>query len=131
MPGENRTTIDETIGFAKRVNPDYALFSLATPYPGTKFYELASKMGLIKVKDWTHFTLLMPVLETVDLTLRELQDTQREAFKEFYLRPNYLFKQLSRDKLMFAVVMYKVFKGALKMKSTPILGTSIDPHAED
>ncbi|HYC20958.1 MAG TPA: radical SAM protein [Candidatus Bathyarchaeia archaeon] len=131
MPGENKTTIDETIGFAKWVNPDYALFSLATPYPGTKFYELASKMGLIRIKDWTHFTLLAPVIETVDLTLRELQDTQREAFKEFYLRPNYVFKQLSRDKLLFALVMYKVFKGALKMKSTPILGTSVDPHAED
>ena len=131
MPGENKTTIDETIGFAKRVSPDYALFSLATPYPGTKFYELASKMGLIRIKDWTHFTLLTPVIETVDLTLRELQDTQREAFKEFYLRPSYVFKQLSRDKLLFALVMYKVFKGALKMKSTPILGTSVDPHAED
>jgi len=131
MPGESKTTIDETIGFAKRVNPDYALFSLATPYPGTKFYELASKMGLIRIKDWTHFTLLTPVIETVDLTLRELQDTQRAAFKEFYLRPNYLFRQLSRDKLLFALVMYKVFKGGLKMKSAPILGTSVDPHSED
>jgi hypothetical protein len=73
----------------------------------------------------------MPVLETVDLTLRDLQDTQREAFKEFYLRPNYLLKQLSRDKLLFALVMYKVFKGALRMKSTPILGTSVDPHTND
>jgi hypothetical protein len=72
----------------------------------------------------------MPVLETVDLTLKELQETQREAFKEFYLRPNYLLKQLSRDKLLFAVVMYKVFKGALKMKSAPILGTSVDPHVD-
>ncbi len=131
MPGENKTTVDETIGFAKQVDPDYAMFSLATPYPGTKFYELASKLGLIKVKDWTHFTLLMPVLETVDLTLKELQETQREAFKEFYLRPNYLLKQLSKDKLVFALVMYKVFKGALKMKSTPILGTSVDPHVSD
>lgn len=110
MPGESKTTIDETIGFAKRVNPDYALFSLATPYPGTKFYELASKMGLIRIKDWTHFTLLTPVIETVDLTLRELQDTQREAFKEFYLRPNYLFKQLSRDKLLFAMELTKCSK---------------------
>ena len=131
MPGENKTTIDETIGFAKRVNPDYALFSLATPYPGTKFYELANKLGLIKVKDWTHFTLLMPVLETVDLTLKELQDTQKEAFKEFYLRPNYLLKQLSRDKLMFAAVVYKVFRGALKMRSAPILGTAVDPHSDE
>lgn len=131
MPGENRVTADETIGFAKQVNPDYALFSLATPYPGTKFYELASKMGLIRVKDWTHFTLLTPIIETVDLTLRELQDAQRDAFKEFYLRPNYVFKQISRDKLLFALVMYKVFKGALKMKSKPILGTSIDPHTEE
>jgi radical SAM superfamily enzyme YgiQ (UPF0313 family) len=131
MPGENKTTVDETIGFAKRVDPDYALFSLATPYPGTKFYELASKLGLIRVKDWTHFTLLTPIIETVDLTLRELQDTQKAAFKQFYLRPNYVFKQLGRDKLLFALVMYKVFKGALKMKSQPILGTSVDPHAEE
>ena len=131
MPGENRVTADETIGFAKQVNPDYALFSLATPYPGTMFYELASKMGLIRVKDWTHFTLLTPIIETVDLTLRELQDAQRDAFKEFYLRPNYVFKQISRDKLLFALVMYKVFKGALKMKSKPILGTSVDPHTEE
>jgi anaerobic magnesium-protoporphyrin IX monomethyl ester cyclase len=131
MPGENKTTVDETIGFAKRVDPDYALFSLATPYPGTKFYELASKLGLIRVKDWTHFTLLTPIIETVDLTLRELQDTQKAAFKQFYLRPNYVFKQLGRDKLLFALVMYKVFKGALKMKSQPILGTSVDPHVEE
>jgi len=73
----------------------------------------------------------MPVLETVDLTLKELQVTQREAFKEFYLRPNYLLKQLKKDKLVFALVMYKVFKGARKMKSTPILGTTVDPHISD
>ena len=130
MPGENKATVDETIGFAKKVNADYALFSLATPYPGTKFYELASKMGLLKVTDWTHFTLIMPVLETVDLTLRELQASQREAFKEFYMRPQYMLKQLRRDKLLFALVFYKVFQGALKMKSKALFGTTVDPHTE-
>lgn len=131
MPGENRTTADETIGFAKKVNPDYAIFSLATPYPGTKFYELASKMGLLKVKDWTHFTLIAPVFETMDMTLKELQVTQREAFKQFYLRPHYMYKQLSRDKLLFALVFYKVFKGAMKMKAKPIFGTTVDPHSKE
>jgi radical SAM superfamily enzyme YgiQ (UPF0313 family) len=128
MPGESKTTADETIRFARQVNPDYALFSLATPYPGTKFYDLANKMGLIKIKDWTHFTLLTPIIETVDLTLRELEDTQREAFQKFYLRPNYVFRQLSRDKLLFALTLYKVFRGARKMRSKPIFGTSDDPH---
>ncbi len=131
MPGESRVTADETIGFAKKVDPDYAIFSLATPYPGTKFYELASKMGLLKVKDWTHFTLIAPVLETMDMTLKELQGAQREAFKQFYLRPDYMFKQLSRDKLLFALVFYKVFKGAMKMKSKPIFGTTVDPHVKE
>ncbi|MGZ4914351.1 MAG: B12-binding domain-containing radical SAM protein [Halobacteriota archaeon] len=131
MPGESRATADETIGFAKNVDPDYAIFSLATPYPGTKFYELASKMGLLKIKDWTHFTLIAPVLETMDMTLKDLQVAQREAFKQFYLRPNYMFKQLSRDKLLFALVFYKVFKGAMKMKAKPIFGTTADPHVKE
>ncbi len=88
-------------------------------------------MGLLKVKDWTHFTLIAPVLETMDMTLKELQVTQREAFKQFYLRPHYMYKQLSRDKLLFALVFYKVFKGAMKMKSKPIFGTTADPHVKE
>lgn len=97
MPGDTRESIERTIKFAKELNPSYAVFSLATPYPGTKFYQEAVQQNLIKVKDWSKYTLLSPVLDTVDCSLDELKKLQKTAFRQFYLRPIYLLKQAWMD----------------------------------
>ncbi|HHT19575.1 MAG: radical SAM protein [Euryarchaeota archaeon] len=97
MPGDTRESIERTIKFAKELNPSYAVFSLATPYPGTRFYQEAVQKNLIKVKDWSKFTLLSPVLDTVDCSLDELKKLQKTAFRQFYLRPIYLLKQAWMD----------------------------------
>jgi len=97
MPGDNRQSIEKTINFVKSLNPSYAVFSLATPYPGTDFYIEASKQNLIKVNDWSKYTLLNPILETVDCSLEELKSLQKQAFMDFYLRPGYIIRQTWRD----------------------------------
>ncbi len=97
MPGDTRQSILKTISFVKTLNPSYAVFSLATPYPGTEFYIDASKRNLIKVNDWSKYTLLSPVLETVDCSLEELKTLQKKAFKDFYLRPGYIIRQAWMD----------------------------------
>ncbi len=97
MPGDTKESIKRTVKFARELNPSYAIFSLATPYPGTRFYQQAVQENLIKVRDWSKFTLLSPVLETVDCSLEELKKMQKKAFRQFYLRPQYLLKQVWRD----------------------------------
>lgn len=97
MPGDTKDSIQRTIKFVRELNPSYALFSLATPYPGTRFHQEAVQNNLLKVKDWSKFTLLSPVLETVDCSLEELKKMQKEAFRQFYLRPIYLLKQAWMD----------------------------------
>jgi len=97
MPGDTRQSIEKTINFVKSLNPSYAVFSLATPYPGTDFYIKASKQNLIKVNDWSKYTLLSPVLETVDCSLEELKNLQKKAFRDFYLRPSYIIRQVWID----------------------------------
>lgn len=97
MPGDTRQSIKNTINFVKSLNPTYAVFSLATPYPGTDFYIKASKQNLIKVNDWSKYTLLSPVLETVDCSLEELKSLQKQAFRDFYLRPSYIIRQAWMD----------------------------------
>jgi len=131
MPGETKFTADETMNFTRRINPDYAIFSLATPYPGTKFFDLAEKMGLIKVKDWTHFNLIMPVLETTEFSLDELRAMQTKAFKDFYMRPGYVLKQFKKDKLLFLYIFYNIFKGAIKSKFKSLFGITVDPHDKE
>jgi radical SAM superfamily enzyme YgiQ (UPF0313 family) len=131
MPGETKVTADETMNFTRKVNPDYAFFSLATPYPGTKFFDFAEKMGLIKVKDWAHFNLIMPVLETTEFSLDELRAMQTKAFRDFYMRPGYLLRQFKKDKLLFLFIFYPIFKGAIKSKFKSIFGITVDPHAKE
>lgn len=97
MPGDTKESIERTIKFVRELNPSYALFSLATPYPGTRFYQEAVQDNLIKVKDWSKYTLLSPVLETVDCSMDELKKMQKKAFRQFYLRPVYLMKQVRMD----------------------------------
>src|SRR5208337_1691247 len=38
LPGETRETIEETLKFAKEINPHTIQVSLAAPYPGTFLY---------------------------------------------------------------------------------------------
>jgi radical SAM superfamily enzyme YgiQ (UPF0313 family) len=93
MPGDTKENIKRTVNFVRELNPSYAVFSLATPYPGTRFYKESVEKNLIKVKDWSKYTLISPVLDTVDCSLEELRKLQYKAFRNFYLRPGYLLRQ--------------------------------------
>ncbi|MDD1774756.1 MAG: B12-binding domain-containing radical SAM protein [Methanobacterium sp.] len=97
MPGDTRKSIENTIRFVKKLEPNYAIFSLATPYPGTDFYLQSNDDRLLKTTDWSKFNLLTPVMETVDCSLEELRKLQKKAFKEFYARPMYLIRQSWMD----------------------------------
>ena len=45
LPGETRETIQETLNFAKEINPHTIQVSLAAPYPGTFLYRQAKENG--------------------------------------------------------------------------------------
>ena len=45
LPGETKETIQETIRFAKEINPHTIQISLAAPYPGTFLYKQAKENG--------------------------------------------------------------------------------------
>jgi hopanoid biosynthesis associated radical SAM protein HpnJ len=51
LPGETRQTIEETIRFAKEVNPHTIQVSVAAPYPGTELYRQAVEQGWLPPDD--------------------------------------------------------------------------------
>ncbi len=111
MPGDTKTSIRNTINFVKVLEPSYAVFSLATPYPGTDFYLKAASENLIKINDWSKYTLLSPVLETVDCSLEELRKLQKKAFTEFYLRPRYILRQTRMDGPIILKTIASIVRG--------------------
>jgi radical SAM superfamily enzyme YgiQ (UPF0313 family) len=110
MPEDTIKSMKQTIKFVKKLNPNYALYSLATPYPGTRFYNETFKKNLISIKDWSKYTLIDPVLKTVDCSSEELRKIQKKAFIGFYLRPNYLIRQVSTDGLILLKTIFGIAK---------------------
>ena len=53
LPGETKETIQETIRFAKEINPHSLQVSIAAPYPGTALYEQARENGWLPEDDST------------------------------------------------------------------------------
>ncbi|WP_288193533.1 B12-binding domain-containing radical SAM protein [uncultured Methanobrevibacter sp.] len=110
MPHDTRETMEKTIKFVRQLKPNYAVFNLATPYPGTRFYKEAFEKNLIQVKDWSKYTLISPILETIDCSKEDLRKIQAKAFIRFYLRPTYLIRQF----LMDGPMLVKTFWGVIK-----------------
>jgi hopanoid biosynthesis associated radical SAM protein HpnJ len=51
LPGETKETIQETIAFAREVNPHTIQVSVAAPYPGTELYRQAKENGWLPADD--------------------------------------------------------------------------------
>jgi len=51
LPGETRETIQETIRFAREINPRTIQVSIAAPYPGTYLYNQAKERGWLPEDD--------------------------------------------------------------------------------
>lgn len=101
LPGETKETINQTIEFAKELNADTIQCSIALPYPGTDFYELAKKKGNLKVKDWLDFDgELRGVIEYENLTREMISQSVNRMYKEFYSNPRHILKQILGIRLL-------------------------------
>jgi len=70
--GETKSTVQDTINFAKKINPDFYGFAIATPYPQSEFYQIAKERGYIQ-GDFLDYNLPKCIIETEDLTRDEIE----------------------------------------------------------
>ena len=102
-PQETSETIDETIEFAKKIDPDFVQFSTTTPYPGTELYSLAVEEGYVP-KKWEEYmyadlkSVDNPGFGTKTLSGEELREWNKKAYTSFYLRWSYVWKRLRKMK---------------------------------
>lgn len=98
--GETEETIRQSIELAKRLNTDTVAFFIASPYPGTEFYEIARKNGYLREGlKWRDFTLVdsnaKPPLNLPGLSSERIAYWQKRAYREYYLRPQYILQKLA------------------------------------
>lgn len=108
LPGETKQTISETINYALELNPTSVQFSLATPFPGTKFYEQMDKRGYILTKDLEKFDgNHSSVIRTENLSAQDLEKAKKRAYaqwsKHYQLKRKKLFiRQKSLKEKLFS-----------------------------
>jgi radical SAM superfamily enzyme YgiQ (UPF0313 family) len=113
LPGDNAEKVRETIDFAKTLNPDFAMFSITTPYPGTELYENIDNYDIeITLDDWSNFTLTKPVVKTSMISTRDLQRWFIKAYCSFYLRFSYLTRAIKKKQIGF--VTTPLWKGLVQ-----------------
>src|SRR3989441_8739918 len=92
LPGETSETIEETIRFAQRIDPDTLQVSLAAPYPGTALWRQAVENGWLddgKLVD--DHGMQAAVLGSPHLSRTEIYASVEAFYRRFYFRPRKLF----------------------------------------
>ena len=97
LPGETRETMQETMRFAREMNPETIQVSLASPYPGTAFYDFALDNGYIKAEDMVGESGYQQcVINYPNLSGEEIFETVEKFYRSYYLRPRYIFKAVKK-----------------------------------
>lgn len=103
IPHETRAEMMQTVDFTKRLKPDYAQFSICTPYPKTELYFRMLQEGIVPRDYWQEFAENPSADFKIrfwnkDFTEEELRRLQDECHARFYRSPTYLMKQLTQLK---------------------------------
>ncbi|HHT9152322.1 MAG TPA: radical SAM protein, partial [Candidatus Hypogeohydataceae bacterium YC40] len=97
LPEETKETIEESIRFAREVNPDTIQVSLASPYPGTRFYEMCRERGylveenLVMDRGYQNCCVRYP-----KLSHEEIFQAVERFYKKFYYRPGFIIRTLKK-----------------------------------
>jgi radical SAM superfamily enzyme YgiQ (UPF0313 family) len=94
LPWETRQTVEETIAFAKKLNPSFLDFNIAYPLPGTEYYRIAKEMKLFEESELSEGDYARPIVRTLTMSTDELIQLRKKALLGFYLRPSYIFRTL-------------------------------------
>ncbi len=90
LPGETEETIEETIRYAKEIDPHTIQVSLAAPYPGTFLYKQATANGWFDAENalLTEGGTQIAQLSYPHLSSERIFDKVEEFYKRFYFRPS-------------------------------------------
>jgi anaerobic magnesium-protoporphyrin IX monomethyl ester cyclase len=95
-PGETEETLEQTLNFIRRTQPDDVHLSLATPYPGIELNRVVKDLGWEMCEDWGHCDMQAQVFKNPALPV-DLVKIRREFYKEFYSWSYILRQSLKRN----------------------------------
>lgn len=95
-PLSSKEEVKHTVRQIKNMGLDNVMFSIATPFKGTKFYQQAKENSWL-IDDTDKINPLgKAVISYPSLKARELERLQKFAYRSLYLRPGFIFRRIKK-----------------------------------
>jgi anaerobic magnesium-protoporphyrin IX monomethyl ester cyclase len=117
LEGETEESIKKTMEFVKSLSPDYVQYAIATPYPGTKWYESLQERGMLLSKDWDDYDgSCRSVVRLDGMDSARLGKLVDFAYRDFYMRPSFILRKMASLR-SFGELYHAIKSGFALMKS--------------
>ena len=124
-PGDTRETLAESYKFAKKISCDSMQFYPLYVYPGTEAFDWAKRNGYVETDDFSKWLteegLHNCVLNTSELSSRDMVNLCDYYLKKYHLRPGYILSKL-RQGIMNPSEGYRTYKSAIVFFSKLVKG---------
>jgi anaerobic magnesium-protoporphyrin IX monomethyl ester cyclase len=70
--------------FANDLNPDFAIFTVLTPFHGTEIYDEAKKNGWIEDTNLSNYDMAHAIMPTETLSTKQVQEELFKCYRGFY-----------------------------------------------
>jgi radical SAM superfamily enzyme YgiQ (UPF0313 family) len=87
--GETKENIEQTLEFARKLDLDFYGFTMTSPVIGTPMYFKAQEQGFKVTKELEDFSFSLSINMTKDVTDKELEQYNKDAFREFTIEKRY------------------------------------------
>jgi anaerobic magnesium-protoporphyrin IX monomethyl ester cyclase len=105
--------------FANELDPDFVIFAILTPFPGTGIFEEGKKNGWIEDFNWSNYDMVHAIMPTETLSLKQVQEELYECYRSFYGSWKRRFQGiLSGNELKRRIFWYMARKGILSQLKT-------------
>ncbi|MCB1088524.1 MAG: B12-binding domain-containing radical SAM protein [Verrucomicrobiae bacterium] len=84
LDGDDVSVFDRTVNWAIECGITTATFHIATPYPGTAFYEQMRSTGRMLTDNWDLYDTRHVTFEPAGMKPKDLKDGYDRAYREFY-----------------------------------------------
>jgi len=96
LPDQTEDEISQFPLYAKKIGLTSSAYGIATPYPGTKFYEELEAKGLIFETDWNRFDEMHSVFKAKYLSGERIEELASICMARFWTIDTFIEKERTR-----------------------------------
>jgi len=81
---DTHASIERLRRFSRDIEPDFAIFTALTPFPGTAYFHHAKEQGWIEDENYANYDMAHAIMPTETLSRQDVQHELWRCYKYFY-----------------------------------------------